>query len=176
MIVEKFENLRKKAELQLLSGDSSELDRFSLKEIKSIIHELQVHQIELELQNEELINAQMKIKESEIKYYEFFNNAPVGFLVIDTNGSILEVNNKACDILGLDKIELLNTDLNVHIAWNDRDNLYFLLEKAKSSFEEFSENLKIIFHDESEINCKITAKLLGNFENIKNKIRITMHL
>ena len=176
MVSDQFDNLRKKAELQLLSGNSSEIDRFSLKEIKSIIHELQVHQIELELQNEELINAQMKIKESEIKYYEFFNNAPVGFLVIDTNGYILEVNNKACDILGLDKIELLNTDLNIHIAWDDRDNLYFLLEKAKSSFEEFSESMKIINYDKHEINCKITAKLLGNLEIIKNKIRITIHL
>lgn len=58
----------------------------------SMLHELKVHQIELELQNEELRNIQVHLELAKNKYADLFNSAPVSFIVLDSSGYILEAN------------------------------------------------------------------------------------
>lgn len=94
--------LRQRAE-DKLDKIADKFDNFSLKDIKTIIHEIQVHQIELEMQNEELMSSQQRLKESEIKYYEFYNNAPVGFMTLNEEGKIIEANLRCAELLGYDK-------------------------------------------------------------------------
>ena len=173
MPIEKFNNLRERAELQLNSV-KLETEKLSMKDIKSILHELQVHQIELELQNEELIEASYKLKESELKYFEFFNNAPNGFMVIDVNGRILEVNKKSAEIFETDKSILLNSDLNIHIAWDDRDNIYFLLEDLKLSGEEHSTEVRLKSKNGKDKLVNLYAKKLIVNDNLEPKIRLTI--
>ena len=95
--------LRKKAE-KLLETDLNSTVEFQSKD--ELIQELRTHQIELELQNEELCESQSKLEEAQHKYFDLFNFAPVGYFTLDKNGLILEANLAGAALLGVEKINL----------------------------------------------------------------------
>jgi PAS domain S-box-containing protein len=99
-------SLRERAE-KLLSIGSASLEGLSPHELASLFHELQVHQIELKMQNEELRSAQQELERSRKKYFELYDLAPVGYLTLDRTGLILEANLKAGDLLGQPRSYLL---------------------------------------------------------------------
>ena len=100
-------DLRKKAEasLQSKAPDFQELSR---DEMSVLVHELQVHQIELELQNDELRQGQIALEEANNKYRDFYDFAPVGFLTLDESGMIREVNLTAANQLGVTRSHLVD--------------------------------------------------------------------
>jgi PAS domain-containing protein len=93
-------SLRARAE-KLVERGTVSLGDLSSNELASLFHELQVHQIELKMQNEELRSAQEELERSRTKYFSLFDLAPVGYLTLDRTGLILEANRKVGDLLGL---------------------------------------------------------------------------
>ncbi len=77
-------------------------------EANALLHELQVHQIELEMQNEELKSANTQAENSRAKYYELYDLAPIGYFTVNEHGKILEVNQASADLLEVSKRQLLN--------------------------------------------------------------------
>ncbi len=71
-----------------------------LKDVPEIIHELQVHQIELEIQNEELRKTQEQLTASRDRFLRLFHSAPVGYAIIDEHGMIIEANETLCRMVG----------------------------------------------------------------------------
>ncbi|WP_309375276.1 PAS domain-containing sensor histidine kinase [Rhodoferax sp.] len=83
-----------------------------VKEMKSedaqmLFHELRVHQIELELQNEELRRAQVELDAARERYFDLYDMAPVGYCTVDESGRILEANLTAARMLGLTRMALV---------------------------------------------------------------------
>ncbi len=70
---------------------------------QSLIHELQVHQIELEMQNEELVRAREEAEKLHGKFVDLYDFAPVGYFTLDPEGTILEVNLTGCQLIGYDR-------------------------------------------------------------------------
>lgn len=93
----------------MLLSDSEKVQSSSLsvENTHKLIHELHTHQIELELQNEDLRLAQQNLEESKRKYTDLYEFAPVGYLTIGENGIIEEYNLTAVAMLGFTKIRLL---------------------------------------------------------------------
>ena len=116
--------LRRRAE-RLLDRDADKLDALALEEIRTIVHDLRVHQIELELQNEELRRLYHQVEESKERYSRLFNNAPVGYLTLNHSGLILRSNLTFLKMVGADsEAEALypdNRPLTDFIAPEDRD-------------------------------------------------------
>lgn len=83
--------LREQAEARLAHSETP-VEDLSLEEIKILIHEYKVHQIELELQNEELRNTQKQFEITRDRFARLFNDAPVGYLSIDQSGIIIQAN------------------------------------------------------------------------------------
>ena len=81
-----------------------------------LVHELQVHQIELEMQNEELRNSREELEELHEKYYDLYNFAPVGYFTLDSTTAITEVNVTGADLLGFDKNGLIKTLFRWYIS------------------------------------------------------------
>ena len=71
-----------------------------------LVHDLQVHQIELEMQNEELRRAHAELEIMQSRYFELFDVAPVGYVVIDGTGLVTEVNLTTAALLGFQRAEM----------------------------------------------------------------------
>ncbi len=72
-----------------------------------LMHELQVHQIELEIQNEALREAQQGLEQSRDRYVDLYEFAPLGYLTLNLTGLILDLNLKAVTLLGVQRKKLL---------------------------------------------------------------------
>lgn len=90
------------------------------EDFQQVFHELQVHQIELELQNEELRTAQKALEESRSRYMRLFHHAPVGYVVLDASGIITESNATFADMVGRDRARLLGRPLATFFLAEDR--------------------------------------------------------
>ena len=84
-------------------------------------HELRVHQIELEVQNEELREAQVRLEELNSKYFDLYNSAPVGYFTLDKDGLILEANLTGASLLDIERINLHKMPFIRFIAPEDRN-------------------------------------------------------
>ena len=82
------------------------------KDARRMVHELQVHQIELELQNEELKHARGELERQLEKYSDLYNFAPVGYFTLDREGTILEANLTGARLLGTERSRLAGRRLN----------------------------------------------------------------
>ena len=80
-----------------------DLDSLSPEETRQVLHELRVHQIELEMQNEELRRAQAELEASRARYFDLYDLAPVGYFTLSEQGLILEANLTAADSAGCGK-------------------------------------------------------------------------
>lgn len=126
---ETFEDLRKKAEEVL--KDKNGLPSNRALEIDELIHELEVHQIELEMQNEELVTTQMELENSRREYYELYDFAPVGYFTLDENVIIKRVNLLGAEILGKPRKYLINEAL-----------IRFISPSSKKTFHEHFQEVK----------------------------------
>ncbi len=106
--------LRQRAEKRL-SKKPSNLRKTPAEDIQKLVHELQVHQIELEMQNEELRSAQEEIERSRSKYSDLYDFAPVGYFTFDQKGQILEVNLTGARLLGLERPLLIRKLFNLFV-------------------------------------------------------------
>src|SRR5688572_28497551 len=90
-IEDKFAILRQEAE-NIVQGRLPNLPNLTPDDIQRLIYDLQVHQIELQLQNEELQRTQVELWEARNRYADLYNFAPVGYFTLDAQGAIVEAN------------------------------------------------------------------------------------
>lgn len=117
----------------------SENDSFRL------LHELQVHQIELEMQNEELKLAKEVAEVASQKYTELYDFAPSGYFTLSKEGEIMELNFSGAHMLGKERLNLMNSPFSL-----------FISPETKPIYNLF---LKNIFNNRSKETCEVTLSL-----------------
>ncbi|MGO9259019.1 MAG: sensor histidine kinase [Bryobacteraceae bacterium] len=100
------------------------LDTLSPEEARRVLHELQVHQIELEMQNEELRRTQEELEASRTRYFDLYDLAPVGYFTLSEHGLVLEANLTAAKLLGVARGSLVKQPLSRFILPEDQDIHY----------------------------------------------------
>ncbi len=125
--------IRKKALEILGQREEKNIEDFSRANINKAVHELKVHQIELELQNEELIDLQREMEESRNHYYDLFHKAPVGYVILDKSGKILDVNDTFLKLLDFDRLDLVN---KYFVDFLDADTRNIFAGRFKAIFKE----------------------------------------
>lgn len=98
--------LRKRAE-KLLSQRPQDLRKIPVEDLKRLIHELDVYQIELDMQNDELRKAQAEIERSRAKYVDLYDFSPIGYFTFDQKGMILEANLAGAKLLEVERSLLI---------------------------------------------------------------------
>lgn len=133
--------LRLKAE-EVLLKKKSDLNK---KEIENdpvkLLHELQVHQIELEMQNEELIEANASAEVALKKYTMLYDFAPMGYFTLDKEGTICDLNFTGAEILCDKRFALINSNFKL-----------FISEDSKSVFGKFFQD---VFNSNRKEACKV---------------------
>ena len=86
------------------------------EDARALVRELQVHQVELEMQNEELRRAQAAAEETSEKYCDLFDFAPVGYFLWDHEGRILEVSLAGAALLGRDRSTVVQKRFGQFVA------------------------------------------------------------
>ncbi|MBY0268421.1 MAG: response regulator [Burkholderiales bacterium] len=121
------ELLRKRAEKIALEREGRVLQDLSTlppAAAQRLLHDLQVHQIELELQNEELRQAQDALEASRARYFDLYNLAPVGYFTLDEGGFILEANLTGATMLGVARGALVKQALSRFVVAEDAGAYY----------------------------------------------------
>ncbi|WP_296444079.1 PAS domain-containing sensor histidine kinase [Rhodoferax sp. UBA5149] len=129
---------------------SKNLETLTPEAMRQTLHELQVHQIELEMQNEELRRAQEELTASRARYFDLYDLAPVGYCTVSEQGLILEANFTAASLLGVARSELVKRPISRFILKANQD-IYYLCRKQLLEASETSEaqscELQMVKHD-----------------------------
>ena len=115
--------LRKQAETKL-AAEATGSSKLSSQDSQTLIHELRTHQIELEMQNEELRRSEHALTTARDKYSDLYDFAPVGYVTINEKGLTLQANLTLADLLEIERDLLINQPFSTFIAAEDQDIFY----------------------------------------------------
>jgi PAS domain S-box-containing protein len=121
------QTLRKRAEEVFrgkAAGRAENVEALSPDEVRQMLHELRVHQIELEMQNDELRRTQAELNASRARYFDLYDLAPVGYCTLSEQGLILEANLTAATLLGVARGALVKRILTRFILKEDQTIYY----------------------------------------------------
>ena len=116
--------LRRLAEEKVRANEARPPKTLSPEEAGRLIHELQVHQIELEMQNEELRRAENELEASRARYFDLYDRAPVGYFTLSEQGLIREANLTGAGLLGRGRRDLTGQPLSHYVLSEDQDIYY----------------------------------------------------
>jgi diguanylate cyclase (GGDEF)-like protein/PAS domain S-box-containing protein len=153
-------SLRERAEALLNQSDQADLD-LTPTEVRRLVHDLSVYQIELELQNEDLRNAQNQLERARDHYAQLYHHAPVGYLSLDINGIIRQVNQTFADQLGWEGPALTGQALADFMEDPDRD---IFLSRFRAFFNSpEGKSIDATLHGKK--GCQFLARLTGRRES-----------
>jgi two-component system cell cycle sensor histidine kinase PleC len=155
-ILAESSGLRKRAE-DALQGKTEELQKPSSRDALSLIHELQVHQIELEMQNEELQRAQKELEKSRDRYSDLYDFAPVSYFSFDKDGLIIEVNLTGAKKLEVERNFLIKKPFSLFISPGSKDVFYLHLREVFSTGIRQTCELKLVDKKEVQFDAHLES-------------------
>lgn len=148
-----YESLTKAKLIEIINSLQSSGN--AADERNRLLHDLQVHQIELELQNQELRETQNKLEETTNRYADLYDFAPVGYISFDDNGLIMEINLTGATMLGMERSRLINTPFASYIVQTDLPKFLDHLWQCRHSNEKNTAEIGLIIG----VNRLIQAQL-----------------
>lgn len=137
--------LRRRAEKHLeMQTVETEISRTG-DEPRRLLHELQIHKVELEMQNAELCRARDEVEATLEKYTELYDFAPVGYVTLDRCGVICAINLTAAKLLGVERGRLTGRSFSLFVA-----------NEGRLFFSKFLEN---IFTSQSNQSCELSLAI-----------------
>ncbi|MEX2185500.1 MAG: PAS domain S-box protein [Pirellulales bacterium] len=124
--------LRHRAE-QLLRARPADRPTLPTQDVQALVQELNVYQMELEIQNEELRQAQVELAHTRDRYADLYEFAPVGYVTLNKDGKIVEANLTAAAMLGVERHALLAKNLASFADRASQDACYLHLQAVSSS-------------------------------------------
>jgi PAS domain S-box-containing protein len=170
---EKSETLREQAE-RTLKDPTPDLQKLSTKDVQHLVHELQVHQIELEMQNEELRRTQSELEDSRNRYSNLYDYAPIGYFTFDKNGGIIEVNLTGANLLGIERSFLIKKPFSLYIDFSSRNVFYLHLRKVfRTNTKQICE-IKVVDKNKNQFDVQLESLAVqdskGNFSKCSTAI------
>jgi PAS domain S-box-containing protein len=149
-------NLRKRAE-DLLKKAGESTPRMRNQRAAEVIHELDVHRVELEMQNEELRRSHVDVEESQRKYAELYEFAPIGFCSLDRKGQIQQVNLASAQMLRTEKRYLRTRSFRSFVSPGFRDEFDQFFHKTFQPGHRESCESQLMRHDGVLIDVELVG-------------------
>jgi PAS domain S-box-containing protein len=137
----------------------------SLKETRLMIHELRVHQIELEMQNEELRQTQEDLNAARVRYFDLYDLAPVGYCTLCKEGLFREANLYASTLLGLFRSRLVGQPISKFLLKDDQDIFYLFRKQLFATGEPQTCELRMVRSDGSPFWVHLSATIDQSTDN-----------
>jgi len=157
------ELLRQNAEARLVAHTdylTASTDTLSPEATQQILHDLQVHQIELEMQNDEMRKVQLELEASRARYFDLYDLAPTGYMTVSTSGSILEANLAVSTLLGVVRNVLVFKRLYSFVVKQDLDAYYLQRKRLLESGAPQSCDVRMTKSDGSLIWVNLQATVV----------------
>ena len=158
-------NRAEKIDLQSSAGSLENISSLSPEDTLQILHELRVYQIELEVQNEELQQAQVELDVSRSRYFDLYDMAPVGYCTFSEKGLVLEANLTAATLLGMSRAALVRQPISRFILTADQDIYYRHRKQIIDTGEQQSFELRLVKQDGTTFWALITAVAAEDSDN-----------
>jgi PAS domain S-box-containing protein len=147
--------LRKKAEKRVKkSAPQAKTIQGSKIELN---HELQVHQVELQMQNEELRRSRLELENSYTKYFDLYDLAPIGYVTIDRHGIIREINLAGAELLGRDGRHLDGVVFARFVAQSSRDDFHRFFRRLFASKQRQECQLRLTTKKQSQLDVLLSG-------------------
>jgi len=168
--------LRKSAEKKLHKSGVATIDALGLspQEIQQVIHELQVHEIELRMQNEELRRTESQLGEAWAKYRELFDLAPVGYVTLDQNLKITEINRAGIRLLGKNSDALAGQPLVRFVHEDDRKLFVSYLERVFKSAIAVTCDIRFARENSSVFNAHLESLVVRDTSGQVAGVRVAI--
>ncbi|HXU34186.1 MAG TPA: ATP-binding protein [Thermoanaerobaculia bacterium] len=136
-----------------------EIESLSIGETRRIIHELIVHHVELEMQNEELRRVQAELDAARERYFDLYDLAPLGYCTVNEQGVIVDANSAAANLLGVSPEALIDRPISGSILPEDGDVFYLLRRQVAKTGESQSRELRMVRGDGTPVWVQMAATL-----------------
>lgn len=170
-----FDQARFNAKAEQLNRRSSrELPNMTPQNVETLVHELRVHQIELELQCQQLQLAHHEVEESRDRYRELYESIPLGYLTIDCSGNIYDLNPAGASLLGLaPESRKLNNFFSFFLS-DDADMAHLFCRRAMGGEKADTIELKMKRSDTSMFVAALQAAPVERGDGKGERMRITL--
>lgn len=155
-------DLRKQAESRV-PKTPTDVSAMSAADIERLVYELEVHQEELEIQNEELRRTQLALQRSRDRYVDLYDFAPVGYLTLDSNGTMVEANLTAATMLAVERGKLIGRRLALCCDQNSRENLRAFLDEILAGGKRM--HCELNFTGKAEFWARLEGSCIAGADN-----------
>ena len=166
--MKKTDRLRERAEEKL--EKAKEKGHISA-DVSELLHELQVHQVELQIQNEDLRKSQEEVSSLYNQYHELYDHAPVGYFSLDKDGIIRNVNVKGAELLQLNKKEIIGRGFSRFIPIDCQNKYYHGLSNAVDTCKTHEVEIQLK-RDKTLFNVQMEIMPICGNDNEKYRIII----
>ncbi len=154
--------LRQEAEKKLKKIQGKKQTPANETDVKRLLHELQVHQIELEMQNDELRQAYETTETALKKYTILYDFAPMGYFTLNADGSIEELNFTGAELLGEKRIRLIDSSFKLFITEDSKTVFNNFFTKLYAGNTKESCQVKLGYGDKPQCSVYIEGVVTGD--------------
>lgn len=149
------------------------IETMSVAAVKQTLHELSVHEIELEMQNEERRRAQVELAAANARYFDLYDLAPVGYCTVSEAGLVLQANLTAATLLGITRGALVKRPFFQFLLQADHDSFYLLRQRLIKTGETQTDELRMVKSEGDQFWAHLVVSVAQDEEGVST-LRIAL--
>ena len=165
---------RAEKELEMAAGSTEAVSEMSPEKMASLIHELQVHQIELKMQNDELRSTRDEFEKARDRYADLYDFAPIGYFTVNQDGLIDEANLTFASMLGVNRSALIRQRFSRFFLSNDQNTYYKHRRKLLETEAPQSLELRLVKKDGRVFYARLESTVITKEEENGKQIRMVV--
>ena len=171
----KNNKFRQQAEEKIDHSEIKELIEQDI-DFNNLVHELKVHQVELELQNEELRKTQNELLLAKEKYHDLFSKAPIAYFIFDEDGVITNINHRGSELLANSRENLIQKPLLLYLTKEGQEKFYLHRQRVLEEKERDSCELVMKRKNGEEFNAYLESVAISELSSDDNTVLRTVVL